>query len=302
MNPNLFLVGAMKAGTTSLYHYLSQHQDIFFSKVKEPHYYALADRAALVGGVGDAKRYEDTFILTKDEYKALYAGAEGFKYYGDASAMYLYFRECANKIKQDSANAKIIIAIRNPIDRAYSSYRHLVRDGRESLSFEEALAKEEFRIQSGYLPIWYYRDAGMYFEQICEFIKVFGKRNVKVVLYEDLSKDASSVVAEILQFLGLDYDDSIKTSNKFNVSGKPKNRTFQSLLNSDLKLKRAISGMIPSRVRFKLKNNLLSMNYEKFPPLETNLKRHLKSHFESDVQKLSDLIEVDLKQWGFDEE
>lgn len=300
MAPNLFIVGAMKSGTTSLYHYLSKHPEIFFPDVKEPHYYALNGMDELIGGNGDAKRYKDTFVTSKKDYLELYRDAASFKYRGDGSAMYLYFKECASRIKKESEDARIIISIRNPLERAYSSYKHLVRDGREDLTFENALSVESQRIDNKYLPIWYYVQAGMYHDQIEKFYSVFGKDKVKVVLYEELKSDSQSVVSELFEFLNLSDLKKLDTSTIYNASGVPKNRTFQSIITSDHPIKKSFVKLIPKGMRDKLKSNLQSMNFQKFPSMQEETRAFLHEQFKEDVHKLSNLIDMDLNKWGFD--
>lgn len=143
--PNFFIVGAAKSGTTSLYHYLKQHPEIYMSPVKEPKYFLASINKFPHNGPGDIE-VDKKIIRTWDEYLKLFSNASVEKCIGEASCGYLYYCELvAPSIKRISPEAKIIIVLRNPVERAFSAYCYLFREGRETLSFEEALKIEEER-------------------------------------------------------------------------------------------------------------------------------------------------------------
>src|SRR5699024_143961 len=120
--------------------------------------------------------------------------------------------------------AKIIICLRNPVDRAYSAYWHLRNDERERLSFKDALNEEKVRIANNYEFIWHYKNAGLYYEQVKAYIDIFGRENVCIVLQEEISHNIQSTISYILEFLNLD-EMNIETDNtKNNPSGIPKSK------------------------------------------------------------------------------
>src|ERR1700753_62842 len=126
---DFFLVGAPKAGTTSIYKYLCQSPDIFAPEIKEPNYYT---------NVGPNKRNVAN-IKDKEKYLKLYAKAADSQVKGDFSVSYMHDAEACKKIKQDNPDAKIIMIVRHPVQRAYS---HWLMDRREGFVKKDFL--EEF--------------------------------------------------------------------------------------------------------------------------------------------------------------
>ena len=181
--PNLLIVGAAKSGTTSLHNYLNQHPSIFMCSPKEPHF--LINKQ-----IGEQRIPKG--VLSLEDYKSLFKGASTKKYRGESSVMYLLFPEFAikNINKYLSKDVKIIIMLRNPVERAYSGYQHVKRYNlMESLSFEKALDQSENRYHniSNMTPASRYLELGMYFEQVKIFIEEFD--NVHVIIYDDYKND-----------------------------------------------------------------------------------------------------------------
>src|SRR5579863_751660 len=140
--PNFFIVGAARSGTTSLDRYLSQHPQIYIAPKKEVHFFAANHFPHT--GPGD-EWLNKRVIHEEEQYEQLFAGVTDEKRIGETSAYYLYLQGTAERIAHSIPAAKILILLREPIDRAYSAYMHLVRDGRETVSFAEGLRLEEER-------------------------------------------------------------------------------------------------------------------------------------------------------------
>jgi len=143
--PNFFIIGTAKAGTTSVWYYLRQHPGIFLPQKKECHYYCSDDMPSQ--GRSQDNKYRA--IDTAGDYADLFAGSELAVARGEVSPMYMYYPKTAGRIASDVPNAKLIAILRNPADRAFSAYVHMVRDGYEKLSFADALEAEKSRIDSG---------------------------------------------------------------------------------------------------------------------------------------------------------
>ncbi|WP_279401847.1 sulfotransferase [Piscibacillus salipiscarius] len=169
------MIGAAKSGTTSLYEYLKQHPQIYFPERKEPHFF------------GNMKPGGE-HVNNINEYLKMFEDAPDNTVIGEASTSYLYSSDAANKIKKFNNNAKIIVMLRNPVDRAYSMYRHQVRNGSENLSFEEGLKAEESRILKGWKYGFHYFAGGKYSWQIENYFDFFGDNNVKVFCLKTLKK------------------------------------------------------------------------------------------------------------------
>ncbi len=136
--PNFIVVGAPKCGTTSLYHYLRQHPQIFLPERKELHYFSFRFMEQLLSGPGD-RNILATSCRTFAEYAAYFSPAREQRALGDISPSYFYFVEVCQEMRVRLGVPKIIIMLRDPVEKAFSQYMHLIRDGRETLDFKAAL-------------------------------------------------------------------------------------------------------------------------------------------------------------------
>ena len=297
--PNFLIVGAAKAGTTSLYYYLREHPEIYMSPIKEPKFITSNFLKFPFKGIGD-DLVEKNIIKNFESYQKLFLGVKNEKAIGEASADNLYYyKKSINYIKKILGEVKIIIILRNPIDRAFSAYSHLMRDNREFLTFEDALKQEENRKKKNWEFIWYYKDVGFYYNQVKAYLENFSE--VKVYLYDDLKKDPLSLVQDIYRFLEVD-DSFIPKSigERFNVSGVPKNKFLHEFLTKPNPVKSAIKPLVklilPKETRQRLLNKLLQKNLKK-PEMKPETREYLKGLYREDILKLQDLIKKDLSHW-----
>jgi hypothetical protein len=212
--PNFFIIGAQKAGTTSLYYYLKQHPQVYMSPRKEPHFFK--------GMHSEYRKRGRSLPPVTDlgDYQALFEGVTDEKAIGEASASYLYSPKAPALIKRSIPDAKLIAVLRNPADRAYSNYLYCVKMGREPLaSFAEALQAEEKRIRENWGPLWHYRQKGFYYSQVKRYFDVFGQDQVKVYLYDDLRGKPSSMLGDIFRFLDVDETFVPDLSIEHNTAG-----------------------------------------------------------------------------------
>ena len=292
--PNFLIIGAMKSATTSLYSYLSQHPDIFMTKIKEPMFFnnLHQDNKYKIKGSISKK------ISTWEEYANLFNNVTSEIAIGEASPAYLYNNKCASLIHSYLPNVKIIAVLLHPTDRAYSNFLHTRRSDRETISdFYEALEEEEKRINNNWSPLYHYINQGYYYRQLKRYYNNFPKENIKVVLFDDLIKDPISTLEDIFTFLDVNKDVDIDTSKKSNSSGVPfgpagwllkKIRKYNLMPN--IILSNYLSGSII--------NKLFSLVYKKPPRLDSfRRKKVTKKYFNSDILKLEKLINRDLSHW-----
>lgn len=202
--PNLFLVGVMKAGTTTIYDALRQHPDVYMTPVKEPNYLAWGDRPLAFTGPGDEETVRLSFTR-ESSYAALFAWHDGERLVGEASTSSLGSERATERILAMAPDASILIILRDPVDRAYATYRRLCLVGRERLrTFEEALAAEDARLAAGWEPIWAYAQSGRYAEHIERHLRCFPAGRVHVLFYDDLAADPSRTVRRLYARLGVD--------------------------------------------------------------------------------------------------
>lgn len=297
--PNFFIIGAARSGTSSLDRYLSQHPEIFVAPQKETHFFATDYLPCSFKGPGD-DRLNRLLIRDEDQYTRLFNGVTQEKAIGESSAFYLNFPDTAERIAQVIPNAKIIIILREPVERAYSAYTLMVRDGRETLGFEEGLRREEERKRIGFEPIWWYREVSLYYQQVKHYLEVFGAQKVKVLLYDEFFANPGKGLRDVFTFLGVKEDLSVDTSVRYNVSGVPKSKKFYSLLDNFIYnpsiLEKRIKSLVPSHLRVTWASKVIGVSVERIS-IEPQIQAQLKAYFAEDVRKLEDLLHRDLLSW-----
>lgn len=305
--PSFLIIGAQKSGTTALYHMLQQHPQIFMSAVKEPHYFAFEeDRRPHFNGPGDNDVVDHQFVLNKKGYMSLFDHAPSGGAAGEASAMYIYFPQVATRISHELPDARILACLRNPVDRAYSSYQHLVRDEREKEnSFAAALAAEEQRVADGWIPLWHYFRAGLYHEQLLRYYDAFAAPQIKIVIYDDLDRQPARVVREVFTFLGVDPDFQPDVSTRYNVSGVHTSRAtaalYRYLLHPPQWLLRGVRPVVPVGMRREVMDFMTDAMRRTFlkpaPSVDQAVRESLNDRYRDDVANLSDLLGRDLSHW-----
>jgi len=278
-----------------LFHYLNKHPNIYIPEVKECRFFSQLPKN--FNGLG-AEFFPNSGITDEKEYFELFRGYED-KFCGDISNDYLYYYEesIKNIKKYLDDDVKIIIILRNPIDRAYSNYMHHIRDGWENVNFEKALEEEEKRIQDNWGWSYHYVKTGMYYEQVKAYLKNF--TNVKVYLFEEI-KNKEFFLNDLYTFLNVSKVENSEDSKEYNVSGYPKNKFIHNFLNNDNILKSIIKPMvkifISKEKRQKLVSNMKNNNLEK-RAMKLETREKLKNIFKEDIEKLSKLLNKDLSHW-----
>jgi hypothetical protein len=301
--PNFFIVGAARSGTTSLDLYLSQHPEIFITLKKETHFFAREQLPVSYRGPGD-ERMNRLIIKDEHQYAQLFSETGRAKAIGEASAFYLCYPSSAELIAQTVPDAKIIMVLREPVARTYSAYMFLLRDGRETLEFEEGLNREEERKEGDFEPMWWYRELSLYYSQVKHYLDVFGPRRVKILLYEELFTRPAQVLHDVFGFLGVKEDVSIDTSVHYNVSGSPKSRKLYTMLNNFMfnpnSLEQRIKAMVPQHLRTVWASKLIGA-VTRPVPLDPQVGAQLKAFYAEDVGRLEDLLQRDLLCWHYRE-
>jgi len=285
--PNFFIVGAAKAGTTSLHAYLSSHPQVFMPDLKEPHYFA---------DFQVSPEFDNFLpvIRTRSEYQELFRNSKEFIAVGEASPSYLCDAAAAERISSAIPQARIIISLRNPVERAYSHYLMDFNRGTEKLSFEEALKFDAVRPSKGWGGSAQYVELGLYAEQVRAYLSKFGRDQVHVVLFENLVRDTKRTMEEIARFLGIDpfaYPESVftKAHNAFEESRGPLARAI--LRSRPIRV--WAKKVIPQTMRTAVRNRFLFSAKQK-TQLSNDTRRELAARFENDLKQLERLLERDL--------
>lgn len=215
---NLFIVGAMKAGTTSFNQMLSMHPSIYYSPIKEPNYFVNKlpktiyepSRFFNIANYFESKFPESLHIANIDElahYTKLFSLAnEKHTYLAEGSTAYLHAQESAQKIYDYNPKAKIIIVLRDPLKRAFSHYKMDLGLGRTKKDFQTVLDENIKDFHENKLSNWSYLGMSLYAENIKKY-KDFFKENVLTVNFEDLIKNKDETLKSVFQFLNIEGID-----------------------------------------------------------------------------------------------
>src|ERR687894_901132 len=280
--PNFLIIGAMKSGTTALYYYLEHHPEIYMSPVKEPNFFSSQEQENAAGAVTHIGTYQD-----------LFRGVSGETAIGEASHSYLYEPGAAAEIRRYAPEAKLIAILRDPIDRAYSHFLHMVRSGEEPLDdFSQALREDEVGLHKE-RTFQDYIGRGLYYGQLERYFGTFPREQVRVYLYEDLSDAPISTVQDAFRFLKVDDSFVPDVSLRRNVSGDPKYKTLDGLLRSQGRIKQAAKIYLPARMRWRLSkafDDLKTRNLVEPPPLRSEARQQLVGVYREDILEVQELI------------
>ena len=291
--PNLLIVGAAKCGTTSLHNYLKQHPDIFMSKQKEPHFLINSD-------IGEDRIHKAITVL--EDYEDMFKTNSIYKYKGESSVMYLAFPEFSikNIKKYLDPDVKIIIMLRNPVERAFAGYLHNLRyNPSENLSFEEAFEKSEARYyqERDITPDTRYLHVGNYYSQVESFMSMFND-NVLVIMYEDYVNNIDLCLANVFDFLDIDKI-SVDTSRRHMVGGWIFKRKFlRNLLIPKNNFKSLIKSFLPNKkIRKAIKQKIMNMITVENPSISKDMHKKLTEYYRKDIDNLSKLLNKELNCW-----
>ncbi|RLD27263.1 MAG: hypothetical protein DRI75_09955 [Bacteroidetes bacterium] len=301
-NINLFIVGAAKSGTTSLYNYLNQHPDVYFPNVKEPNYYAAieSEDSLVYKKPKENVFYHNKIIKDQDNYFSLYKNSYKYKIIGDASPSYLWDTNSSQKIYSDFPESKILIILRNPINRAFSHYLMNIKSGVEK---EDDFFKALKRDENTHPKVWgdgkvmLYKELGMYYPQVNSYYDVFDKENIKVIIYEEFFEDTKKGMSSVLEFLEIsDFNkNEVDFDKVYNVYKSPNGKLSKTLLRHRTKFN-FIRRFTPNRLKYFLQNKILFKNSSK-PKMGNEAYSYLLRAFQQDIMNLEGLLNRDLDGW-----
>lgn len=299
---HLFILGAPKAGTTSLHRYLDQHPEICMSNPKEPRFLEY-DREYNQG----LQYYLDTY----------FTHASDQKYLGEARPWNLYFPWVSRRIQETFHDPKLIVLVREPVQRLFSHVLHARRRGQESLGLEKAIFEDFRRIKQGKIyetpeekeqyqnalrqgEVELYRkylDGGYYARQIDRYQQLFSEESMKILLAEELFEQPLRQTNKILDFLGVDQLNSLDQSpanQGFSTRSKLYQRFVSYLAQSNL------LRSLPQSIKDQARQLATAWNKKPKPdPLEENpvLSLWLSNHYAERNRRLADQTDLDLTEW-----
>jgi hypothetical protein len=296
--PNFLIIGAAKAGTTALYHYLNQHPQIYMSPVKEPYFFEFEGKNGRIQGPYGLRK---SYITDLENYQKLYSQVKDEIAIGEASPGYLDRPQAPERIKHYVPDAKLIAILRNPVERAYSNYLMMVRLGHEPLlNFSQALADEENRIKKQWSFVWYYKQRGFYYRFLKRYFSLFDQSQVRVYLYDDYQSSNIAVLQDVFKFLNVDSDFQPDVTLKHNISCEayfPKRAFLHHYLKPSSSVQSTLRKVLPGKVQKQLNATLMKLNQGEKPPLHPEAKQSLIVEYRDDILKLQDLLNQDLSKW-----
>ncbi len=283
--PNFIIFGVAKAGTTSLYHYLDQHPQVFMSPVKETNFFAYEDMLAgtWMGG-GDPPDLARFPIKTLEAYEAMFAGVSDEIAIGEASPRYFCSPSAPQRIHECIPDVKLVACLRNPAERAFSGLLMRVRKGRAEMKAGERLTPESHHVMEGYYHRW-----------LKKYFDLFPKHQIKIYLFEEFKKDPVKIVTDLYDFLGVDTNFLPDTSVRHNPSSVPKIRLLNRLFYNPT-LINITKSVVPESLHGKLKQ-IQQLNQTATPKLPADLRSELLNLYHEDILRLEELIGRDLSIW-----
>lgn len=304
--PDFFLVGAPKCGTTSIYDYFDAHPHLYVPPVKEPNYFAndidpSGFRSEYRSSLTNENVYfsseklevvHQLFVQNEEYYHRLYKKNKSNALAGDCSPTYLHSSSAAKAIKEFNVNAKILVALRNPVDRLHSHYNMAVQMGLEAQPFLEALRADMQKKQKGVGVSEMYFEGGLYADSITRFLKLFGEEQVAFVFLEDWVKNSQEVQQKICQFLNVPIFADFKNEGS-NVGKAVRNPALhQKIMQSPLKEK--VMNFMPD----KIKGGMKKLYYQKKKTgLSADDRMKVLNLYRDDILRTSELVKRDLSNW-----
>jgi hypothetical protein len=295
--PNLFVVGAMKAGSTSLYELLSTSPDVWMCPIKEPNHFC-----SDLYQHPDFKRLHSVYPYSKkawigdrNQYLQMFANRRE-RYVGEASPTYLNSDTAAGAIHQFNANAKILITLRNPVKRAYSEYEMNSVVGIATGSFSAAIRHDLQRHQQGdWAPFERYVTASCYYPQVKRYFDLFPREQISVHIMDRPQAGFRSVAEDVERFLGIELTPTqALVDTGANVGARPRFKGLNQLLYRS-GFKGVISKTLPNSIKGFAKTRYYGAKNE--DAISDADRALLWSVLRPDVEKLADLIQADLSHW-----
>lgn len=272
--PNFLIIGAAKAGTTTLYEHFRAHPEIFMPRLKEPRFFCHDGRAT------DRLKFP---IQSREEYEALFAPATDEKALGEASVHYISHPGAAGRIHALIPDVRLIASLRNPVDRSYSVYQMNQRNqgANADTPFAQAMRSDP-NLQ------------GAYHDHLRRFFALFPRERIRIILLEDLEADPRGTVGSLFDFLGVDPTFAPDFSRRANPGGEPRIKALHSLL-SNKRLVALSRRIAPEPLVASLKA-LRERNLAK-RPLPAADRKLAADFFRDDILRTQDLIGRDLSHW-----
>jgi len=288
--PNFFIIGAPKSGTTALASYLSLHPNVFLTDPKEPHHY---NSDLNHGSFKDREKYLSLFEQTEVCHSAI----------GEASVWYLYSSEAVSNILAAIPDAKFIVMLRNPVEMAPSLHEQAVFTGYETeRNFEAAWELQKRRRNGDDVPFWCDEPKLLLYEDVCligtqyeRVARIIPKSNLLPILFDDFKRDTRAVWLDVCKFLGIPDDG--RSDFPIVNSAKTRRSLFLRRINDAYCRARLFIGFGGFGSGFFSKVGAWNITQRERPPLDPEFLARLKYSFKEDISLLERSLGRDLSHW-----
>ncbi len=297
--PDFFIAGVPKAGTTALYAALVRHPQLFLPAVKEPKFFLTDGPPPRQGGPGDIQTYGE-HVWRRAEYEALFDPAPPGTRRGEATPFYLYGDGAPERIARLVPDAKLVVLLRDPVDRAHSNWAHLWAAGLEPESdFVAACLAEPRRKAAGWADFWHYIGQGLYGRQLTHLYTLFPREQVLVLRYRDLRDRPAATLDEVCLFLGV-RAGLLREVPAENVRPYPAQSPLNDALRSVLRFGGYIGHHFPVRMRLAAREPLLALLHRhngRRPKLTREQRAAILPYFVADIGMLERVTGDSYADW-----
>ena len=307
--PNFFVVGVVKGGTTSLYNYLDMHPSIFLTPIKESNHFSDADmnhegfedQYKIDSGLNIDKYLKGTrelvhiaHVRDRNQYLALYDQADDEIALGEVCNSYFFCKSSAVAIHDSYPESRIIVMLRNPIERVFSQYLMNLREAKVlKRDFKSEIEADYNRTEKGWGVSHNYLELGLYAQQLEIYLNLFPKEQIKLCFFEEFMKNKQEQIDDIFRFLNVG-PYPIDNFAQHNSAKMPRSKALNYFLNRSGFIKLAKS-LISRERRQKFKGLLYSD--KNLPELSVKDKAFLCDFYREDIARLEKMIDKDLSHW-----
>lgn len=296
MLPNFLLIGAAKAGTTSLHQLLDQHPEIFMSRVKEPGFFAFEGTNGRIPMLRN-----EPFVTDLAQYEALFDDAAGATVVGESSPFYLEFAsaEMIGRIKRHLSDVRLLAVLRHPVDQAYSRFVMWQRgEHTGDIGFREQFLRDfenfhdlDYDFDGPKVLVRSYHD------RLRLFREAFEATTLKIMFHEDFVADPRAFLSDIYRFLGVDPDFRNDLSVRANEGGLYRSAFVSTVMNRPNPLRWLSRRLIPDERRAAMHETMRRRFSKPAPRLDPLVRKELTDLMAREISALERLTGRDLSGW-----
>lgn len=286
---DVMIVGAQKAGTTSLLRYLGEHPDCISHAQKEFTYFT------------DPVEYEDGPDIAYKKYFS-HASYKGKKVISKNAGLFTN-EDGLKRLRSNNPDCTIVIILRNPVERTYSSF---LMEKNAGATFEFSELPDLMKVNLGKGNKWEYEfmiDFSLYVKHLKKLYQYFAKEQIRIVLFDELKQEPLRICKEIFEKIGVDPSFNPNVEVKHNTTQKARSSTYakvlKKLLNNENPLKKTIKKVIPGNKVSKYGELLRDVNVKSgtHQPMDEEIRKYFVDFFKPHNKELEQLIGIDLSKW-----